>query len=91
LGWRETFYAQQSSEGGVKDELLKDNCRSYDCDEIQEMINEKRNEMIEEAGYVSVNYSEEISATTINNYTAALAMDNAVSLTQTSIRKTNNR
>jgi hypothetical protein len=60
----------------LKDELLKDNCKSYDCDEIQEMVIEKRNEMIEEAGYVSVNYSEEITALTINNYTAELAMDN---------------
>jgi hypothetical protein len=75
----------------LKECMMKDVGRSFGKDDINDMIVNKRNEMIKEVGHIPINTNAELTATTINNYVAGFAMDSAMSLTQTSIRKTNTR
>ena len=51
----------------------------------------KRNQMLDDAGHILLNRDHQMKPTTLQNYTAELAMTSELSLTQSSIVKTNTR
>jgi len=51
----------------------------------------QRNQMLNDAGHIPLNSDHQLNPTTLQNYTAELAMTSKLSLTQSSIAKTNTR
>ena len=49
----------------------------------------KWNQMLDDAGHIPLNRDHQMKPTTLQNYTAELAMTSELSLTQSSIVKTN--
>ena len=51
----------------------------------------QQNQMLNDAGHIPLNFDHQLKPTTLRNYTAELAMTSELSLTQSSIAKTNTR
>ena len=74
----------------VKD-MMSESGRAYGHEDINKKIVEHQNKMISEAGHMPLNPERQLKPTTLHNYAAELAMNSNLSLTQTSISKTNTR
>ncbi len=59
--------------------------------EVNELIIDHRNQLFNDAGHIPLHADYKLKATTLRNYTAELAMTSELSLTQSSIAKTNTR
>jgi hypothetical protein len=71
--------------------MMSESGRTYGREDINKMIVEHQNKMISEAGHMPLNPDRQLKPTTLQNYAAELAMNSNLSLTQTSISKTNTR
>jgi len=74
----------------VKD-MISESGRTFGREDINKKIVEHQNKMIFEAGHMALNPDRQLKPTTLHNYAAELAVNSNLSLTQTSISKTNTR
>ena len=71
--------------------MIRESGRTYGHEDINKKIVEHQNKMISEAGHMPLNPERQLKPTTLHNYAAELAMNSNLSLTQTSISKTDTR
>jgi hypothetical protein len=69
--------------------LSNDVGRTYGRKEVNELIIDHRNQLFNDAGHIPLHADYKLKATTLQNYTAELAMTSELYLTQSSIAKTN--
>ena len=69
--------------------MMGESGRAYGCKDINKKIVKHQNKMKFEAGHMPLNTDRQLKTTTLRNYAAEIAMNSNLSLTQTSISKTN--
>ncbi len=70
-------------------DLHKEPGRIFGKEDINKMIMNHCYEKLTKAGHKPLNLDKQFKATTLSNYTTEIAMNHSMSLTQTSVAKTN--
>ena len=82
---------EETAISSIVQQLSSDVGRTYGQKEVNNLIMVQQNQMLNDAGHIPLNSDHQLKPTTLRNYTAELAMTSELSLTQSSIAKTNTR
>ncbi len=91
--WSGVGYPPKCTDADMKElaeECEKHQGKSYNQKEVKKMIKQKRSEKLEKAGVKEI-LEDTISDTTVRNYTALLADQANISITKSSVTKSNTR
>ena len=82
---------EKTAISSIVQQLSSDLGRTCGQKEVNNLIMVQQNQMLNDAGHIPLNSDRQLKPTTLQNFTAELAMTSELSLTQSSIAKTNTR